>query len=632
MFLALDNACTAAQVAMGKKSKTGKGQHFTANHVFVIISCPGLPEKVIASEEHLTFMRECITEEVDSHKNILAKHQITEVEMVYESIDGHKRIVIRDETGVTTEVITKFNQDLGRYPAINIVDKKRFAARKVNSSYIYDFPIIFGMAALNSWKTAKELDIAAYNSSVSALPPLMAEALHDGRWRDFFHIRELVFENGALVQIEDAETLQKRSKNAQNKCGMVAWIMTLFTPEKPQGYETVVIGNDVTFQSGSFGTAEDDLFAAASAYSREHKLPRVNVSVNSGARIGLSNKITKLVKVQLKNEEKPDQGYDYIYIDGEHKADIEGQVVYEELDNGRLKIVAVIGAKSEKIGVENLQGSGLIAGETSRAYFEVPTYCYVTGRSVGIGAYTARLAHRIVQHKQSHLILTGFEALNTLLGKKVYTSNNQLGGPEVMFRNGVTHAVVENDLEGIAKVLKWMSYLPVENTAFPFFTQYGNDNQLRDVRIPLDGGDEKQYDVRHLIDSKDIHNMSGICDTMSFDEICGDWAKSIVAGRAKLCGTPIGVVASEFRNFPTTVPADPALEGSQLQNVQRAGQVWYPDSAFKTAEAINDLNKENLPLLIIASLRGFSGGQKGKTKTDFSFRKCKMFQTCTTWS
>ncbi|KAF1749071.1 hypothetical protein GCK72_025538 [Caenorhabditis remanei] len=610
VFLALDNACTAAQVAMGKKSTTGKELFFTSNHVFVFISCPGLPKEVIASEEFMTFMKECITEEVDNHKSILAKHQINEVEMVYESIDGHKRIVIRDETGVTTEVITEFPETLGTYPTVSVVDKKRFAARRVNSSYIYDFPIIFGMAAVNSWKAAESLDKEAYNKSVELLSADMAAALNEGRWRDFFSYEELVFENGKLEHISDAALLQKRSKNALNKCGMVAWTMTLYTPEKPLGYTIVLIGNDVTFQSGSFGTAEDDLFAAASTFSREQKLPRVNVSVNSGARIGLSTKISKLVKVQLKNDEKPDQGFDYIYVDGEHKADVEGQVVYEELDNGRLKINAVIGAKNEKIGVENLQGSGLIAGETSRAYFEVPTYCYVTGRSVGIGAYTARLAHRIVQHKQSHLILTGYEALNTLLGKKVYTSNNQLGGPEVMFRNGVTHAVVENDLEGIAKVLKWMSYLPTKQNQFPYFCQYGNDSNLRDVRVPLDGGDEKQYDVRQLIDSKDIHNKHGICDTMSFDEICGDWAKSIVAGRARLCGIPIGIVASEFRNFQTTVPADPALEGSQTQNTQRAGQVWYPDSAFKTAEAINDLNKENLPLIIIASLRGFSGGQK----------------------
>lgn len=39
-----------------------------------------------------------------------------------------------------------------------------------------------------------------------------------------------------------------------------------------------------------------------------------------------------------------------------------------------------------------------------------------------------------------------------------------------------------------------------------------------------------------------------------------------------------------------------------------AGQVWYPNSAHKTAQAIADMNKEGLPLMILANWRGFSGG------------------------
>ena len=39
----------------------------------------------------------------------------------------------------------------------------------------------------------------------------------------------------------------------------------------------------------------------------------------------------------------------------------------------------------------------------------------------------------------------------------------------------------------------------------------------------------------------------------------------------------------------------------------QAGQVWFPDSAHKTARAIFDFNREELPLLIFANWRGFSG-------------------------
>ena len=41
---------------------------------------------------------------------------------------------------------------------------------------------------------------------------------------------------------------------------MVAWHMTLKTPECPAGRDIVLIANDITFKIGSFGTQEDLLF------------------------------------------------------------------------------------------------------------------------------------------------------------------------------------------------------------------------------------------------------------------------------------------------------------------------------------------------------------------------------------
>ena len=39
-------------------------------------------------------------------------------------------------------------------------------------------------------------------------------------------------------------------------------------------------------------------------------------------------------------------------------------------------------------------------------------------------------------------------------------------------------------------------------------------------------------------------------------------------------------------------------------------QVWYPNSALKTAHAIEEFDREALPLIILANWRGFSGGQR----------------------
>lgn len=59
------------------------------------------------------------------------------------------------------------------------------------------------------------------------------------------------------------------------------------------------------------------------------------------------------------------------------------------------------------------------------------------------------------------------------------------------------------------------------------------------------------------------------------------------------------------------IPADPANPDSREVIQAQAGQVWFPDSAYKTAQAINDFNRgENLPLMIFANWRGFSGGTR----------------------
>lgn len=41
-----------------------------------------------------------------------------------------------------------------------------------------------------------------------------------------------------------------------NRVGMLAWHVVMRTPEYPDGREVVIIANDVTLQSGSFGVLE----------------------------------------------------------------------------------------------------------------------------------------------------------------------------------------------------------------------------------------------------------------------------------------------------------------------------------------------------------------------------------------
>lgn len=38
--------------------------------------------------------------------------------------------------------------------------------------------------------------------------------------------------------------------------------------------------------------------------------------------------------------------------------------------------------------------------------------------------------------------------------------------------------------------------------------------------------------------------------------------------------------------------------------------MWFPDSALKTAQAMQEFDAEGLPLFVMANWRGFSGGQR----------------------
>ena len=63
----------------------------------------------------------------------------------------------------------------------------------------------------------------------------------------------------------------------------------------------------------------------------------------------------------------------------------------------RWQITDVVGAE-DGLGVECLSGSGAIASAYSRAFREGFTITLVSGRTVGIGAYLARLGRRCAPH------------------------------------------------------------------------------------------------------------------------------------------------------------------------------------------------------------------------------------------
>ncbi|TSO98495.1 Acetyl-CoA carboxylase 2 [Bagarius yarrelli] len=470
------------------------------------------------------------------------------------------------------------------YVTKDLLQAKRFQAQSLGTTYVYDFPEMFRQALFKLWGPGNKYP------------------------KDVLQCNELVLDSqGRLVQINRLP--------GDNEVGMVAFRMKMKTPEYPEGREIIVICNDITYLIGSFGPQEDLLFMRVSELARAEGIPRIYISANSGARIGLAEDIKHMFQVAWLDPADPYKGFKYLYLTPQDYTRISSTNSIhcrhvEEGGESRYIITDIIG-KEEGLGVENLRGSGMIAGESSQAYEEIITISMVTCRAIGIGAYLVRLGQRVIQVENSHIILTGAGALNKVLGREVYTSNNQLGGIQIMHNNGVTHTTVPDDFEGVFTILQWLSYMP-KNKHSPAPLMPPTDPVDREVEfIPT----KAPYDPRWMLSGRPHPSVrgawqSGFFDHGTFMEVLSTWAQTVVVGRARLGGIPLGVIAVETRTVEVTVPADPANLDSEARIVQQAGQVWFPDSAFKTAQAIKDFNRENLPLMVFANWRGFSGGMK----------------------
>jgi hypothetical protein len=304
---------------------------------------------------------------------------------------------------------------------------KRFTAQSNSTTYVYDLPEMFRRALLLTWKQYFELNKVKDQTIPKdnfVYQELILDNSTPGKIEKFFfshrinsNIIETLDDSSAIrsinipiitaistpvrnsytsssstpsrltpisLQSSPYDTNIKNNKlkqcglltrtrsPAENDCGIIAWRIHIKTPECPNGRTIIVIANDITYKIGSFGIEEDLLFQRASKLSRLERIPRIYISANSGARIGLAEELKFLYNIAWNNPDDIDKGIRYLYLKPEDYARVANMnCVRTELinDDGemRYKILDIIG-KENSLGVENLRGAGMIAGETSLAY------------------------------------------------------------------------------------------------------------------------------------------------------------------------------------------------------------------------------------------------------------------------
>lgn len=284
---------------------------------------------------------------------IYAEKKSERGEMVFHSIGGTTKIGSQHLLPVSTP-----------YPTKNWLQPKRYKAHLLGTQYVYDFPELFRQAIQNSWVKA----VKAHPSLAEKQPPT-------GECIDY----------NELVLDDDDKLTEVAREPGTNAHGMVGWLLKAYTPEYPKGRKFIIVANDITYKIGSFGPKEDHFFNKCTEMARALGIPRIYLSANSGARLGLAEELIPHFKVAWNDPQDQLRGFKYLYLDEEGKKRLGNDVITEEVtEDGEKhhKITAVVGAE-DGLGVECLRGSGLIAGATSKAYNDIFTVTLITCRSIG---------------------------------------------------------------------------------------------------------------------------------------------------------------------------------------------------------------------------------------------------------
>ncbi len=380
---------------------------------------------------------------------------------------------------------------------------------------------------------------------------------------------------------------QKLVKKAYDKYSNKKYTILAFEIILKNGIKFILIANDITIKAGSFSWDDDIIFLKSSEYARYNKIPRIYISSNSGARLELNQKIKDKFKIKWKDD-NIEKGFDFIYIDDNELEGLNDEICIEKIQRDDKLFNKII--KINNQGVKNLNGSAMIASETSKAFEEIFTLTYVTGRSVGIGAYLTKLGIRTIQKRDASIILTGNMALNKVLGMNLYKNNLEIGGPDIMSVNSTSHIIVDEDREGINKIQEWLSYVYLNPLNFKFL---------------------KSNAEKYLL--KDVNNVQDYLNYFFGDErleLFNSWGGSLLIGKARLNKYPLSYIVCNDLLSQTKIPVDPGDIHSVEVIKNNPGSILNSDASQKLSQFIKESNIEGLPTLFLVNLRGFSGGTK----------------------
>ncbi len=231
-------------------------------------------------------------------------------------------------------------------------------------------------------------------------------------------------------------------------------------------------------------------------------------------------------------------------------------------------------------GVVSLGGYADIFYRNTLASGVIPQISAIMGPCAGGAVYSPAITDYIMMvENTSYMFVTGPNVVKTVTHEEV--SSEDLGGASVhSAKSGVAHFTAANEIEGIAKLKKLLSYIPqnCEEKA-PDLAYEPTDETRMALADIIPENANQPYDIRDVIGE--------VADEASFFEVHKDFAENIVVGFARLAGKSIGIVA----NQPAFLAGVLDIKSSQ-----------------KAARFVRFCDCFNIPLLVFEDVPGFLPG------------------------
>ncbi|MEM7407532.1 MAG: acyl-CoA carboxylase subunit beta [Pseudomonadota bacterium] len=190
-------------------------------------------------------------------------------------------------------------------------------------------------------------------------------------------------------------------------------------------------------------------------------------------------------------------------------------------------------------GVASLGGYADVFQRNVLASGVVPQISLVMGPCAGGAVYSPAMTDFIFMVKDSsYMFVTGPEVVKTVTHEDV--THEDLGGALTHTqRSGVADLALEDDVEALLQLRRFMGFLPLSNRG-PLPERECTDPADRDdhsLDTLVPDNPNKPYDMKELI--------LKVVDDGEFFETQPDFAQNIVVGFGRLEGTPVGIVANQ---------------------------------------------------------------------------------------